>query len=155
MDLLGTIFSCSIVNTTFRQIKCVKNNCLGGALLLDSNTNGITIDRCIFSQCSAMRYGAICIASIKSSSRLILITRTRFENNSGGCCPDIGHDYSCFNYVWNERSTFLSCSTSLPQNNRILCSDGFIQELVDNCSDDIVCLYFLLLYLVSFLGMVL
>jgi hypothetical protein len=135
--IAGHFSPSQIINTTFKKISYLSPSSSGAVASFPSiNYLSVLIDRCIFSQC----YSSNCGAFIHHNLSLIRITRSRFEKNTGMYTLDICFYLYCRHFLLNESFILSSCSTSQlsPPVGRVRCNDFTFQELLDNCSADVV-----------------
>jgi hypothetical protein len=138
------LFSSSLTNTTFTNITHLYNGVtLGGAVgIYTPNVSSFAIDCCIFTCCKAREGGALFL----SNTSCIIITRTRFENNSADLYGDDigGNILPCFNKVLNGILSSSVCSTT-PLGDRLNCynygNEGGshdVSQLQNTCSKEVV-----------------
>jgi hypothetical protein len=123
-------------NDTFRKIISLRSVCYGSVMCVDTaDYSNFVMDRCIFAQCNATFSGAI---HLGTSTFFFPITRSRFEDNYSTRGLDIGIHSNCYSNSSNKELTSSSCSLSGPPYSRVMCLNNYLQELWNNCSDDIV-----------------
>jgi hypothetical protein len=126
-----------IYNCTFKGITALyKNFSDGGVLYFDHSKTNLAINRCVFSHCTGCGYGGAIYISKKITSIEILYSRFEFnEVTVNG--TDIYFMSVCDNVELGS-----SCSSSLPESERVFCNKEKVPLLQTPCNEYIVRTFF-------------
>jgi hypothetical protein len=129
----------SINNCSFKNLTPLYEDGRGSALYINiTNYSSFVIDYCIFAQCGGY-FGVLNLFL----NPYIIITHTRFENNSAFYGSDIHVEISpCFNDAAKNSIASSVCSTSFPSNERLYCDNKHVDDQLQNsCSSEVVCCF--------------
>jgi hypothetical protein len=132
----GGLSPSTITNSTFTEIAKLSNPNGSVVNIYVKNCLDFTINRCVFVKCASIKGGAL---YIESSCPYILITNTRFEDNSAGSGDDIYADSSaCFlGTSGGDHSLDGTCSTTTG-GDRVRCNNTARGYLLNDCQKEIV-----------------
>jgi hypothetical protein len=135
----GNLSHSTITNSTFTRITALYENTYGGVLLVSTpDYSTFTIHRCVFTQCSAYYGGAL---YFYSSTPYILITNTRFEDNSATLYGDdiyVNTSPCLLGFSGGEGSLDGTCSTT-QGGDRVNCQYTTMEYLLNDCTTETVC----------------
>jgi hypothetical protein len=138
----------SIVNSTFRNIQSLYSSCRGGVIwIFPVSQPSVTIDRCVFGNCTAYYGGAV---GLSNSIYYVNLTRTRFEGNSATYGADIICVETCLNDYSSGTLASTTCSTSSGTRVAYYYDGSSSSQISSNCSSVLLLFFFFFFFFILY-----